>query len=430
MSMFSAPRGINDVLPAEQPYWRLVRDTAERVAACFGYQPIDIPVFEEVGLFERGVGDSTDIVRKEMFLLERRAEESKRYALRPEGTAGAVRAYLQHGMFNLPQPVKVYYVAPNFRYERPQAGRVREHTQFGVEALGEADPALDAEVIELLWRLYDELGLRDLTVLLNTIGDHNCRPAYIAELRDYYRPYLEAVCNDCRARFEKNPLRLLDCKEERCQPVIAGAPTLMERLCAPCREHFTRLRSYLDVLGVRYEVTPRLVRGFDYYTRTVFEVVPPDGGSQGTVGAGGRYDGLVELLGGRPTPGIGFGTGLERIILNLKRVGAEPPPLPRPEVYVAHVGEAARTAAVKLAGELRVAGVRTLLGSGERSLRAQLRSANSAGVRYALILGDDEVARGTARLKDLRANSEEEAVHDEVVARLAAEAADGERPAS
>ncbi len=418
MPLFSAPRGINDVLPDEQAYWRHVRDTAERMAAQYGFQPIDIPMFEEIGLYERGVGDSTDIVRKEMFLIERRGEDAKQFALRPEGTAGVVRAYLQHGMASLPQPVKVFYFVPVFRYERPQAGRLRQHTQFGVEAIGEADPAVDAEVIEMIWRLYDELGLHDLVVLLNTIGDQNCRPAYIAELRDYYRPHLDAVCADDRVRFEKNPLRLLDCKEERCQSVKAGAPTLLERLCDPCREHFATLRAYLDALGVRYEITPTLVRGFDYYSRTVFELVPPDAGSQGTVGGGGRYDGLVELLGGRPTPGIGFATGVERIIINLKRVEARVPSLPAPAVYIAHQGDAARIEAMKLAGELRAAGVGVLLGVGARSLKAQLRSANSARVASAIILGPEEIDAGTAVVRDLGATTQQTLPRAEIVARL------------
>lgn len=428
MATYTTPRGTSDVLPDDQPYWQFVRDTAEHLAARYGYRPVETPLFEEVGLFERGVGDSTDIVRKEMYLLERRGEESKRYALRPEGTAGVVRAYLQHGMFSLPQPVKLYYFAPMFRYDRPQAGRLRQFWHFGVEAIGEEDPALDAEVIELLWRLYAELGLHDLTVLLNSIGDQNCRPAYLAALRAYYEPRLAEVCADCRDRFEKNPLRLLDCKEERCQPIIAGAPLLLEHLCPECREHFARLRGYLDALGVRFEVTPRLVRGLDYYTRTVFEVVPPDVGSQSTVGGGGRYDGLIELLGGRPTPGIGFATGVERIVLNLKRVGAEPPPLLRPEVYVAHIGDAARIPAVTLASALRTAGVRALLGFGERSLKAQLRSANAAQVAYAVIIGDEEAAHETAVLRDLRANSQETLDRETLIARLAAELAPARSP--
>jgi histidyl-tRNA synthetase len=422
MSSIAGPRGTNDVLPVDQPYWRFVRDTAERVAARFGYQPIEIPIFEEAALFERGTGESSDIVRKELYRLEPRTEDSKRYAVRPEPTAGIARAYIQHGMASLPQPVKLCFFGPVLRYDRPQAGRVRQHTQFDIEALGEAGPEVDAEVIEVLWRFYDELGLRDLTMLINTIGDQVCRPAYIEKLREYYRPLLRQVCDDDRERFEKNPLRLFDCKEQKCQPIKLGAPKLADYLCDACRDHFARLRGYLEALGIRYEVEPLLVRGLDYYTRTVFEAVPPAAGSQGTVGAGGRYDGLIELLGGRPTPGIGFGTGFERIILNLKRVGAEPPPLSRPEVFVAFLGEAARAEAVLLASELRRAGVPAQLSFGERSLKAQMRSANTAGAAYAAIIGDDEVRSSKVVVRDLRANEQQEIARGEVVGRFAGEA--------
>jgi histidyl-tRNA synthetase len=415
---FSAPRGTNDVLPADQPYWRLIRQTAERITARFGYQPIDIPIFEESGLFERGAGESSDIVRKELYRIEPRTEDAKRYALRPEPTAGIARAYIQHGLFNLPRPVKLWLIGPMLRYDRPQAGRVRQFSQFDIEALGESDPALDAEVIELLWRFYDELGLRDLTVLLNSIGDQNCRPAYIEELRAYYRPHLDELCADDRERFEKNPLRLFDCKEERCRPIMQAAPLLLDRLCEPCREHFARLRAYLTDLGIRFEVDPLLVRGLDYYTRTVFEFVPPNATQQGTVGAGGRYDGLVELLGGRPTPGIGFGTGIERIILNMKRSGAEPPPLPAAEVYVAHLGDAVREEAVKLASELRRAGIPTLLAFGDRSLKAQFRSAGATGANFVIVLGENELANGVVGLRDLRAHGQTDVPRSEIVGRL------------
>lgn len=422
MPTFSAPRGTNDVLPDDQPYWRLIRATAEKLAARYGYQPLDIPMFEESALYERGTGESSDIVRKELYRLAPRSEESKTYALRPEPTAGIVRAYLQRGMSALPQPVKLSFFGPVFRYDRPQAGRVRQHTQFGVEALGEADPALDAEVIDLLWRLYDELGITDLTVLINSIGDAVCRPAYIEELRAYYRPRLGDVCQDDRDRFEKNPLRLLDCKEERCAPVKAGAPLLIDRLCDPCAGHFDRLKRFLGILGIRYEVDPLLVRGLDYYTRTVFEFVPPSTGSQqGTVGAGGRYDGLVEVLGGRPTPGIGFGSGVERIILNMQRAGSVPPPLPGPTVYVAHLGEKAGDAAVAVTARLRRAGIGTIEGFGHRSLKAQMRAANGSGAAFAIVIGDDEVAGNSVHLRDLRAGVEESVPMDGLVERLAAE---------
>ena len=321
---FAAPRGTTDVLPDEWPYWRYVRDTAESVCARFGYRRIDTPIFEHAGVYLRTAGEGTDVVEKEMYVFEDRGEDT--LALRPEGTAGVVRAYLENGMANLPQPVRLYYVAPNFRYDRPQAGRYRQHTQFGVEAIGDGSPLVDAEVIQLLTTFLRELGLTSYALKLNTIGDAVCRPAFIEALRDYYRPHLDDLCPDCRQRFDKNPMRLLDCKDERCQPLLERAPSLHDFLCDECRAHFNDLRAYLDALSIPYTLDERLVRGLDYYRRTVWECHPFVEGSQSSILNGGRYDGLAELLGGPPTPGIGFGSGIERLIINLKRDGVEVPP--------------------------------------------------------------------------------------------------------
>lgn len=395
---YQAPRGTRDVLPEEEPYWRFVRATAERVAGLFGYRYIETPMFEAADIWLR-TGEGTEVVEKEMYVFEDRGGE--RLALRPETTASVCRAYIEHGMASRPQPVRLYYFAQKFRYDRPQAGRYRQHTEFGVEAIGEADATIDAEVIDLLSTLYDTLGLQGLTLHLNSIGDRACRPAYIESLRAFYANKLDAVCPDCRMRYEKNPMRLLDCKDERCRPVIAAAPTITERLCEPCSAHFATLRSYLDALGVAYEVDARLVRGLDYYTRTVFEFYPPVEGAQSVVGAGGRYDGLIELLGGRPTPGVGFGTGIERIILNLRRQEALVPEIEPLRVYVAHTSDAARAAAVRLARRLRRSGMSAVVGGG-RSLKAQLRHADALGARYVAILGDRELAQGEVTLRDLR----------------------------
>src|SRR3990172_4777162 len=307
---YKAPRGTLDILPQDQPYWDRVWQASARVCSLFGYQRIETPVFEDATLFTRGVGEVTDIVQKEMYVFQDRGGQEM--ALRPEGTAPVCRAYLEHGMHNQPQPVRLWYWTPIFRYDRPQAGRYRQHHQFGVEAIGEADASLDAEVIELLWRVCEELGLAGLTLQLNSIGDPNCRPRYLEVLRDYYRDKLDRVCGDCRARFERNPLRLLDCKQPQCQPVIAGAPAITDYLCDDCAAHFAALRTYLEAAGISHELNPRLVRGLDYYTRTVFEIQPPEEGSQNSIGGGGRYDGLIEQLGGRPTPGGGFGSGRKR----------------------------------------------------------------------------------------------------------------------
>ena len=398
---FQTVRGTNDTLPDDQPYWDWVRAAAQSVAHRFGFKRIDTPVFEETALFVRTVGEGTDIVEKEMYTFTDRGDDM--LTLRPEGTAPVCRAYIQHGMHTLPQPVRAFYITPIFRYERPQSGRLRQHNQFGIEAIGDPHPEIDAEVIHVLWSLFQELGLTNLTLHVNSIGDANCRPQFLQSLRDYYSTRLAEVCEDCHTRYEKNALRLLDCKEERCQPVIAGAPTPADSLCDDCAEHFTRLRSLLELWEIPYEITPRLVRGLDYYTRTVFEVHPAVEGSQTALGAGGRYDGLIEQLGGSPTPGVGFGSGIERIIMNLREAGLTPPESlsPRTDLYIVYLGETAHGHALRLAAELRHAGVSVSLPTGSRSLRAQLRSAGAANARYALIIGDDEVAKGTAALREL-----------------------------
>ena len=424
--MYTAPRGTSDVLPAEQPYWRYVRDTAERLAAWYGYQPIDTPMFEEAGVFERGIGEGTDIVEKEMFLLQPRHEEARRFALRPEATAGLCRAYLERGMASLPSPVRLYWAGAAFRYERPQAGRLRQFAQVNLEAIGSDDPALDAEIILYAWRLYEALGLRDLTVLVNSIGDPAARAPYLDALRDYFRPYLDTLDADDQMRFAKNPLRLLDSKSERTQALLEGAPDLHEALSPAARDHFERLQAYLRAAGIPYQVEKRLVRGFDYYTHTVFEVVPPNAGSQGTIGGGGRYDGLIELLGGRPTPAVGFATGVERIILNLKAQGIQPPPLPAPATFVAFAADGAATPAFALAHELRRAGIGTQLAVGGHSLKSQLRLAGRLGVRYVAILGEDELARGTVTLRDMAANAQRTVPRDALVGELSAAVRAGE----
>lgn len=401
---FAAPRGTADILPEEWPYWNYVRDTAERVCELFGYHRIETPIFEHAGVFLRTSGESSDIVSKEVYVFEDRGEDL--LALRPEGTANVMRAYIEHGMASLPQPVRLFYIGPNFRYDRPQAGRYRQHTQLGVEAIGDGDPLVDAEVIDLLATFYRDLGLTNFTIKLNTIGDAACRPGYIAALRDYYVPLLPQLCDDCRARFDKNPLRLLDCKEHRCQASIAGAPRLPEHLCAPCREHFACLQEHLGALDITFAVDERLVRGLDYYTRTVFEFHPHEEGSQSSLGSGGRYDGLVELLGGPVTPGVGFGTGFERLIISIKREGVAPPPRRALTLYIAHLTPEAALAALKLARAARDAGLPTIVGPAGRSLKAQMRHADARGATFAAIIGADEVAAGEATLRDLAGHGE------------------------
>ncbi len=401
---YAAPRGTSDLLPEDWPYWRHIRDTGERVCELFGYRRIETPLFEDAGVFLRTAGAGTDVVEKEVYLFEDRGGD--RLALRPEGTATVMRAYIEHGMASQPQPVRLYYIAPNFRYDRPQAGRYRQHTQLGVEAVGDAEPLIDAEVIDLQATFYRRLGLRGVTLKVNTIGDAACRPAYIDALRAYYRPLLDAVCADDRMRFEKNPLRLLDCKEERCQPPIAGAPRLRDYLCDACRLHFERLLGYLAALNIDHTFDERLVRGLDYYTRSVWEFHPAEEGAQSSIGSGGRYDGLVELLGGVPTPGVGFGSGMERLILNLKRQEAAVPPAPAPALYIAHLTPEAAIEALRLADAVRAAGAEAIVGPEGRSLKAQLRHANAHRARYVAILGAQEIASGEVTLRDLEDHSE------------------------
>ena len=405
--MYQAPRGTTDVLPEEQAYWRFVREKAVSICQLYGYERIDGPVFEDTRLFTRSVGEGTDIVEKEMYTFA--DQGGNKLTLRPEGTASVCRAYLEHGMQNLPQPVKLYYLASVFRYERPQAGRYREHHQFGCEAIGEADPALDAEVIDMAAGLFTSLGLEHISLHLNSIGDKNCRPGFLQVLRDYYAAHAEELCADCRKRLERNPLRLLDCKQSACQRLAGFAPRSVDYLCRDCAEHFERLKAYLGALEIPFVINPRLVRGLDYYTRTVFEIQPEVEGAQSTLCGGGRYDGLIEELGGKPAPAIGFAAGIERVVLNLKTYNVPVPPVPRPGVFIAWVGEASRTEAVRLAAELRRSGIGAFQGLGGRSLKAQLRQADALGVRHTVIIGEKEIAGGMAVIRDM-ATAEQRAV--------------------
>jgi len=369
------------------------------ICQLYGYERIDVPAFEDTGLFSRSIGEETDIVQKEMYTFEDRG--GNKITLRPEGTAPVCRAYLEHGMHNLPQPVKLYYIGSIFRYERPQAGRYRQHYQFGYEAIGDDDPALDAEVIDMAWQFFAWLDLRRLSLVLNSIGCKQCRPGYLAALKSYYANYTRDLCSDCKTRLKRNPLRLLDCKKPVCQPIADSAPKSTDYLCPRCDEHFNRLKRYLGLLEIPFALNHRLVRGLDYYTRTVFEIQPEAEGAQSTLGGGGRYDDLIEELGGKPTPAIGFAAGIERIILNLKQQGVPIPTLPRPQVFIAYIGDDARDGAIKLAARLRKSGIGVIEAVGDKSLKAQLRQANTLGVRHAVIIGDQEVKTGTVILRNM-----------------------------
>ena len=415
--MYKAPRGTVDILPAEQLYYRYVETQAAEMCRRYGYGRIETPAFEDAGLFVRTIGQGTDIVEKETYTFKDRSEQEM--TLRPEGTAPVCRAYIEHGMQALPQPVKLYYFASIFRYERPQKGRYRQHHQFGVEAIGESDPALDSEIIEMAWNFYAILGLNDLSLYINSIGCRECRPAYIKKLKKYYSSHVDELCPQCKIRYERNPLRLLDCKEPSCQGLADAAPKSEAGLCPECKQHFKDVLGNLKIMKVPCKKNHRLVRGLDYYTRTVFEIQPiAGGGAQSALGGGGRYDNLIEELGGKPTPAIGFAVGIDRIVMSLKEQGIEPPPSEDQGIYVAYAGEKAKAEAIRLTAEMRTAGIPVYIGFGNKSLKSQMRQANNLGVSFAFIFGDDEVAKGTVIYKDMTGGEQWEVEIGEVISLL------------
>jgi histidyl-tRNA synthetase len=408
---------MRDLLPAERVAMLRLERMAGELAARYGYRPIETPLFEQAAVFERGLGQVTDVIEKELFLLAPREEDGERWALRPEPTAGIVRAYVQHGMKTWPQPVKLTMTGPMFRYDRPQAGRYREFWQFDVETIGDPGPAIDAEIIELAARFYREAGLENVVIQLNSIGDPVCRPAYVDELTAYYRAHAGELPPLERARLERNPLRILDSKDEAVAALNAAAPKAIDRLCEACAAHFAGVRAHLHALGVDYQLEPRLVRGLDYYTRTAFEVYPAGAtGQQSAVGGGGRYDGLVELLGGRPTPGIGFGLGLDRVLRALEAAtgsasgsaaGATPPAdgEPTPVAVVVGTDPADTITRLRIATDLRAAGLAARAELGPRKLGKQLEAAARDGAHFAVIIGD-ELNGGNVQLRDLEAGTQ------------------------
>jgi len=412
----TAPRGTRDILPDEVARWHYLEDVIRAHCRLFGYGEIRLPLFEHTELFQRGVGETTDIVEKEMYTFTDRGGRS--LTLRPEATASTVRAYLEHNLPAGPQPAKFYYLGPMFRYDRPQAGRYRQFSQFGVEAIGSADPTLDAEVILLALDFYAKLGLKDLTVELNSIGCPVCRTEYRQALVGYLRAHEKELCTSCLDRLERNPLRVLDCKEEGCRTVTQGAPGLAEYLCPDCREHFRLVQECLKSVGARYVLNPALVRGLDYYTKTVFEITWAGLGAQTALCGGGRYDGLVEECGGPPTPGVGFAMGLERLLLALEQAGIELPGKEAPEVFVAAVTPEDNPAAFNLVTKLRRAGLAAEKDYLQRSLRAQLKQANRQGARETVIVGGEEAARGNVSLRNMVTGTQEEVPVRELVAVL------------
>jgi histidyl-tRNA synthetase len=406
MPPYRAPRGTRDLLPNETPLWTRLERLAADLAARYGYRRIETPLFEQADVFERGIGEVTDVVEKELFRLAPRTEESESWTLRPEPTAGIARAYIQHGMQTWPQPVKLTETGPMFRYDRPQAGRYRQFWQFDVEAIGDPGPAVDAEIIELGTRFYRDAGLQGVEVLLNSIGDAACRPAYIVELKAFYEPHRATLPAVERGRLDRNVLRLLDSKDPAMIALNANAPKITDRLCAKCAAHFAAVRAHLDALGVSYRLEPSLVRGLDYYTRTAFEfyVVGREGQQQALAG-GGRYDGLVEQLGGRATPGIGFGIGLDRLVLALTEAGVVAPAEGAPTAVVVGADPDDTTTRLRVVTDLRSAGIVARAELGRRKLGKQLEAAARDGAHFAVILGD-ELAAGDVGLRDLSAGTQ------------------------
>lgn len=407
------PRGTNDFLPEDTAKWQYVENMLRELCHQFGYEEIRTPIFEETALFLRGVGDTTDIVQKEMYTFEDAGGRS--ITLRPENTASAVRAYVENKLFAGVQPTKLFYIGPMFRYERPQAGRFRQFHQFGIECFGAASPATDAEIIVLAWEFYRRLGLKNLELNLNSVGCPNCRPAYRKALQDFLRPHLADLCPTCQERFEKNPLRILDCKNPDCQQYLVGAPTTLDSLCDDCREHFEAVKHYLDEAGIPYKINERLVRGLDYYTNTAFEILLTDIGAQSAVCGGGRYNRLVEEVGGKPTPGVGFALGMERIFNALAAQGIELPINNSIDVFVATLEKEAAPVGFRLATELRRRGLAVGYDMLERSLKAQFKYADKFNAAYIVIVGGDELARGTVQLRNMQNGEQQEVALDEIV---------------
>lgn len=401
--MIKAPRGTNDILPSEVYKWQYAEEVIREICKNFGVSEIRTPVFENTELFERGVGDTTDVVEKEMYTFEDKGGRS--ITLRPEGTASAARSYIEHGLFNNPQPTKLYYMIGCYRYEKPQAGRYREFRQFGVEYYGSKEPSIDAEVMSLALMIYDKLGLKNLSLNINSIGCPHCREIYNNKLREYLEANYDKLCETCKTRFHKNPMRIIDCKSDICKDIVKDAPKLIDYICDECKEHFELVKKNLEAMGIEYHIDPMIVRGLDYYTKTVFEIIADNKNSNSTICGGGRYDGLIEEIGGDSIPACGFAMGLERLILTMEEQGIE---LPKPEgidVYIGNIGVDAGIYAGKLVHQLRAKGISADKDHQAKSVKAQMKYANKIGAKYTIILGDDEITNGNIIVKNM-SNSE------------------------
>ena len=401
-----AIKGTKDVLPKDVHKNQYIEATALDIASKFGYKEIRTPVFEHTELFQRGVGDTTDVVQKEMYTFDDKGGRS--ITLRPEGTSGAVRSYLENGLCNEALPQKVCYLTSCYRYEKPQAGRLREFHQFGVECFGSASPLADAEIIALAKSLFDTLGVKDLSLEINSIGCPTCRAEYHKALKEYFSSRKDELCDTCKSRLDRNPMRILDCKSPICHEIAEGAPVVIDYLCDECKEHFENVQKYLKAQNIEYTINPQIVRGLDYYTKTVFEFVSNSIGSQGTVCGGGRYDGLVEELGGQHTPSLGCAIGIERLMLLMEAQGCEFPEAEKPDLFIVALGEKATLKAVEIAKDMREEGFSALLDLNQRSVRAQMKYADKLGAKFNVVIGDNEVEAKTAKLKNMQTGEETE----------------------
>ena len=417
MEKIRKPRGTQDIFSPEVETWVKIETTARRVAARYGYREIRVPTFEELGLYSRGVGETTDVVQKEMYVF--RDREERAFALRPEGTAGVVRAIIENGKCSDTMPMKLFYLINCFRYEKPQAGRSREFFQFGTEMFGAADASADFTVISLAASFIRELGIKNTSLHINSIGCPKCRPAYRESLVAYLKAHEGELCETCRARMEQNPLRVLDCKVEGCKKVAEGAPRTVDNLCEDCRAHLDKLEASLKAANVPYEIDPHIVRGLDYYTRTVFEFIADGIGAQSTICGGGRYDGLVSQLGGPELPAVGFAMGISRLILAMEASGVAAHEAETPVLYVAPMGDAAQREALRITEELRASGVYAECDVTGRGLKAQMKYADKIGAKYTLILGDDELSSGKAQLRSMADSTQTEIALADVVSRFA-----------
>lgn len=415
----NAPRGTKDILPDTVGEWTYVEQKIRDLCSRYGYREIRTPMFEHTELFHRGIGEGTDVVDKEMYTFKDRGDRS--ITLRPENTASAVRAYLQNKLYGDNSLTKLFYIGSMFRYDRPQAGRMREFHQFGIEALGEENPAVDAEVILLAVDFLRSLGLKDLELSLNSVGCPSCRPVYRKALQDYFRDKLDDLCEDCKDRFDRSPLRILDCKVDADKPFMKDAPRITDCLCDTCQDHFHMVQEYLSHAGISFQLDPRLVRGLDYYTKTAFEIKYAPLGAQSAVAGGGRYDGLIEEIGGKPTPAVGFATGLERVLLALEKQGLLPEQERKTDGFVIALGDAAQFPAFGLLEKLRQAGLKAGMDYAGRSMKAQMKQANKAGARYALIIGEEEVKESCVQLKNMATSEQQKVSFDNIVEKLYAE---------